>query len=346
MDRLEPHEQLEDLRQVSANISDYLERRLYLDQFGEEADVQPIDILQQCYSILLLDLKDLGIDFSLEQEDILGDWFTAKHLYHIAKLVSVEFLAEVLNTEELLNKVESLLNKDEDIEIFESFYSVLQVAYPNTYDIQVLDYIVPFVTTNETFITYLENTLIELRSGDVSLGIPDPTKARLYIDKVQRDRKLVKELVEEVLPYLENIEIDQELLNLRINTYDLDKLRGDNLKIYSAIDLEDQVPEFLQKYKFKMMTLHHQRSPHHVEYWIHNNKQPTNTDVVMLVIHHYDSVAQRNEPEQAVKSMVENNSQLFTEEQVQLINLLVDKLNKHKRIEGGVNVDLLGIPRQ
>ena len=88
--------QMADLRDISENVADYLDREIYDEYFGPYTDHTVEDILQECYAIILQELTEYGITFSCEEEDLLQDWYVAHKLYELRYVLDAVHFKEHL----------------------------------------------------------------------------------------------------------------------------------------------------------------------------------------------------------------------------------------------------------
>lgn len=326
MHRMQILEQFEDLRMISENVTDYLSRELFKDTFGASSDYTVNDVLRECYAIILQELVDFGISFTLLDDDLLEDWYTCKHIFYVRKFVDITSLKLILSNPEDIDKIESLLESDEvDTDFFGSMFDILYETRQNVYEFQVMEYIVPFVMSNDQFKAHVKAIIQNLRDIDAPVIIPDVDRAKKYIEKTMQLREYARNAVDKIISNVSVLSgnLDMKKIEKLLRDYDMDKIAADQIKIYSVVDL-GEINESMEKYQAAMMQIHHERSPHHIEYWIAPWKIPvpipTTENLVLLVAHHMEPDTTAPEFWDEIREMLNKGIAVFTSEQVDLIN--------------------------
>lgn len=287
--RLQMEQQFEDLRTISENIADFLARELYKEYFGPEVDYTVNDILTECYNILIQELQDLGITITQDEDELLGDWYSAKRVYYIRYIADSSYLLDILIDPKLQNEVDMLTDTEVSNEsLFTDIAYKLYAKYPERIELEHIQDILDLVTSNERYTAHVKSILKSLKEADFNVTIPDVAKAAEYISRIQKTRKLAAQAVETVIKelHLEGT-IDRAKITKLLADYDLDKISPDNIKIYSLVDRDEVLPQ-LQNYKNKMMLQHHLRSPHHQEYWLSRKQRPPVENQILMVAHHWE----------------------------------------------------------
>lgn len=323
--------QITDLRTISENIDTYLEQEMYKDTLGKgvDTDYTVEDILQECYAIILQELVEFGIDFSCDDGDLLQDWYTAHKLYSLRYFVDANNLREFLaNNADDIKLIQPILDNNESEDVFHDVLMALLDKHPDDIYLKDMEYLDRDIVTSYRFRDHVKAVIdVVIRDGE-NILIPDVERAKRYIEKTGLLRKLASDTSARIIQALSDIDDwDLQLLNKILRDYDLDKISAENIKIYSAIDL-DAVSPYLEDIKNKKLDEHHKRSMHHIEYWLDPDKEPRpvpeKEHLVVMVAHH-------NEPDttaatfwQEINDMLDKGKELFIPEQVALINRMAE----------------------
>ena len=321
MYRLSITEQFEDLRSISDNVTDYLARELFKDTFGAFGDYTVNDILHECYSIILQELTDFGIFFMRDDDELLNDWYTAKNLFYVRKFADTYTLRRLLSNEEDRSKVSSMLESDEGVEnLFVNMYEYLAETRKEVFELQVLFDFLPFVCSNDAFAKHVKCIIESLQQTDPTIYVPDVDRAKQYIEKTMLLRKYATHAVEKIITGMSlEGKINKKLVDKLLRDYDTDKIAVDQIKIYSVVDL-GEINESMQRYKEVMMQKHHERSPHHIEYWIKIRPiEPTIENCILLVAHHYEPETKGSDFWNAINHMLQQGIEVFSPEQADFI---------------------------
>lgn len=322
MDRLSLVDQFADLRDISENVTDYLARELYIDSFGVDEDYSPNDILQECYTIVIQELRDLGIIFLMEPEDLLNDWYTAKHIYYLRVLADNSTILSLLKNKENFDKFNSLLQDDMEIsDIAASLVEYLAYKNPEDTSYQRLLEFSDYFQSTERFKAHLQAILDKLATQDPTVEMPNVEKATEYIKKIMASRGTVTKAVKNVITGLQlNASLNMKLINKLLYDYDMDKISTDNLKWFSLLDTDGELPARARVLKEKMLREHHERSPHHIEYWLKNkNMHPEREHLILMVAHHYEVNISPSEFWHRINTLTEQGASIFSLEDIQFI---------------------------
>lgn len=273
MERLSFDEQLEDLREISGTVDEYISRELYKADFGADMEntYNPNAILAECYGIIIDELTEFGITFPESDDELLTDWYTAKHIYYIRAFVDSDNLLRILSTRGDLEKLSNLLNTDEYDDLYQLVVDFIFTR--KTAEIyQILSDFSERVTVNNRFKEHLLGCIDRITETGSEYNIPvnELSLVRQYIAKVQKDRRVLNQLIQKLLDQYPDTNYDlttPEAVRL-IRTYDLDKLEPCNIRKFATLDRDDALD---QKSREELVNLHHTATPFHGEYYVHAN---------------------------------------------------------------------------
>lgn len=323
MDHLSITEQFIDLRSISDNVDDYLSRELFQDSFGVDSDYTMNDVLRECYVIVLQELRDLGIQFTMEIDDLLEDWYIAKHIYFIRQITDAYTLTKLCKEGDIKNKLETLLQAPEESEdIFSSLIGYLSEKYPDKLEYQYVNDFSSNIVSTERFCQHIRAIIDALAAQD-AVPMPDITLAKSYIEKITGLRKFASTATYKIIEQLHlSTQIDKIKIKKLLDEYDMDKLSPDRIRLYSIIDNEaasDLYPQ-LGTFKETMMQLHHERAHHHLEHWIkYPNPHPTVENLILLVAHCYEPGATAASFWEEIDDMINKGTAIFNPEDVTFI---------------------------
>lgn len=321
MDKLTLSDQFIDLRSISDNVDDYLSRELYKDSFGYDTDYTPNDVLQECYTIVLQELRELGIQFTVDLDDLLHDWFTAKHIYYIRKIADAYELTQLCKKEDTKNFLDTLLQApEEESDIFVALVMHLAQKYPTE---PMYRYVADFgecIQSTDRFVDHVKSILESLKTQDLSVETPDIRLAKSYIAKIQGLRTFAEKATKMIIEGMQlQSSLNMKTIRKLLDEYDMDKLSPDALPLYSIIDnpeAETLYPN-LGTFKETMMQKHHERAYHHLEHWLkYRDPRPTKENLILLIAHCYEPDSTAPSFWKEVDEMINNGVEIFDPEDV------------------------------
>lgn len=286
MERLSFDEQLEDLRDISGTVDDYIVRGLYIADTGIDNAYNPNQILAECYDIIIDELTEFGITFVEDVEDLLQDWYTAKHIYYIRAFVDGDNLLRLLSVRQELEQLESILDTDTYDNLFQL---VVDFVFPRTTSeiYQILSDFGDRVHVDETFVKHMKACIERIRQTGSEYHIPDNELplVRSYIEQVRKSRIFVKKAYEYLITQFSPIQYSKYLpitdVNKFLRTYDLDKLSPKNLRKFATLDHDGCLDPVELK---EIEDYHHAHSIHHFEYYQSHGYELTPTVVIFIYI--------------------------------------------------------------
>lgn len=307
---------IDEMKQVSENVKDYLENEIYVDRFGAYSDSTSSDILMECIKIIIDELTSYGIVFSCES-DYLEDFYNARKIVCLKKFILIDHWLLVFNeNEDFLNEIETLVSNesgDPDTDLFDLILGKTQDA-TNFTEFESIADISADVYSDNRFKKYMNDVIKYIREKGPAVDI-NVAGQRDYINQIVRNRNWIKRFVDEIyLRERSNSHIDKRYLDYLVISYDIDKISASNIRLYQLVDKED-VPDNLIPLKNFLMDRHHQSIPHHVEYWCENGKAdhaPRIEDIIILVVHNYEDGLTFDEFLKKHEKMISENENIFS----------------------------------
>ena len=286
------------LRDISDTVEEYLCRELYKEDFNYEGELQDDytakDILGLCYSIILEELKNLGVTFTIDENDLIQDIYTCGYVYLIRKFLDHDQFIHLVKATDTLTEIDTYISTDEEKpDLLADIINLINVKSPS-YELGEISYILPSVHTDTSLLVhYISTCLEEIKNRpnneELDEVLDDVTE---YIAHIRTLRNLAKKYTRILIDKFHLGEfIDWSKLNKLLKDYDRDKLENDVVHIYAVVDTSKPLPPEKLQLKKEYMDKHHATSPHHKEYWITDNpvrQQFTLDNLVLLIAHHVE----------------------------------------------------------
>ena len=323
-------EQIQELKEVSEAVDDYMSRALYIRDFGAETDYTENDILRECYALVIEDLQDYGISFRVPVEDLLEDWYTARHITLILKLIKASSLVPMLAKRSDLDALTTTIDNDDEVDAQDDLF-ILLLRYlfdeddAKNPEIQAYFYIGVKVISDDRFREYLRECILKIKDTGEDAVVPDIDRASEYIQKVERKRVIIKKVFEIIKATDGKIGVivNSPLSRTLLERYNLDKVSADNLKRFSVLDW-DKINPALEKQRYYIRREHELTQSHHVAYWLDENKLPKpvlkDEHAIFLVMHAYYDGITRGELGSRVLGLKRKLAHKLTDEQKQLMD--------------------------
>ena len=319
---LSPEKILADLSSISECIANYLEREVFLDSFGASSDYQINDILTECYVIIIQELMEFGI-YIHEQDELLGDWYSAHQLYYLRNFLdSANLYTFVSQNAEDITPLKQIAEDEERGDIYPILIEYLSEKHPDEERIIAMTNLESNLHADERLKKHISAVIANVQNVDVQIMEPDTIRAQRYIQKTKILRDRVRTAVYKIIDNMPISGWDRSIIEKFLNDYDLDKLRADQIAIYSTIDL-DEVDPTLEPLKKKYLDIHHKRSIHHIEYWLDADKTSKpilqKEHLVLLVAHHDEPDTTNTTFWQKIDKMLVHANAILTQEQKDLV---------------------------
>lgn len=295
------------LRKLSSTVEEYLSQQMYIADFGND-EYNERDILAQCYEIAEMDLNGYGVYLDWQYK---GDFYRSGYVQLLLEfIISLRTLITNDNQDTIIAALNESDNTIKD----------LFAVFEHDKHFQPLNYLIDHCYSTDTFDQYIQSILHSLED-DSAIYDPDIDREVKYIEKTRELRAYATKYTNIILSNMQK-PYEQPVIDKLLKEYDLDKINPSQIKIYSRIDL-DEVPEGLKEFKERQMLIHHERSKHHIEYWIDPNKSPrpllTYENMVLLVAHHAEPGTTKPEFSDSIEHMIDMGRTIFTEQQIALI---------------------------
>lgn len=320
------------LRDISPTVDDYLARELYKLDYAEDGELVDTysakDILGLCYSIIIDELRSIGVHIAMDTDTLIQDIYTCGYVYLIRKFVDKPYFAKLLQATDTKEAVSKYLDtEDQKLNLLEDLVNIINIK-AHDYELSEMSYILQNTYTTQAFTEYIKNIVSAIEDPDAII-VQDVSIEEKYTKHIAALRHLAYRYTHIAIDLLNlHDQVDMDKIAKLLRDYDRDKILPDTIAIYSIID-KDDVPTNLYATKKKYMDIHHSNSPHHAEYWLTDNstKQRFTLDnLILLVVHHIEPNTSPEEFKEEVDSMLQKLSSILSDNHKQLANKMVKEL--------------------
>lgn len=302
-----------DLRQVSVAVENYICSQSYLLKYGQD-EISIELLLRDSYELVLDELKELGIIFWDTENSILEDWYTARCIYHARSLFDQLKLTRLVHQNRTIIPVlETIVTSDEgDDSNIILVLDALHFTFSDDADISFCIRHMDRIISDEQFDAHVLAILNQVKNTPLST-IDNLATVTAYLKRIDDGRIAAAQAVEKLKPLLQDTDTSQ--LDKWVAVYDLDKIAANDINIYAIVDNEDgpDLPDELRVLAKRYMDAHHQRTPHHIEYWLAHNKLPDYPALTILVAHHWMPDKSQSDFNRDVDAMVETGQAVLGE---------------------------------
>lgn len=286
---IDDHAMLDMLQALCPTVDNYLSQELYLMDMADDS-VTPRSVLNECYMLVLHELKSLGILPNGDDTDLLEDMYTAQVLYYMRLLFdSKEMYTLFKHDAEAREYIDHLVNDHErdESEYIWKILEFLEHKYPNRKDVnRCAERAMEFHSTSA-----LKDHLLAILEMVVPVDdsvIHNIDEIKSFIKKQMETRQKLSAVVNKLIESFK--ELDSEYLRNVVTNYDSEKLLPDNMNkwcIYLKMK-EHKVAGDIPAEYIEMEKHHKRENKHHIEYYIHHRVHPTKENLVELMLHVYN----------------------------------------------------------
>lgn len=264
--------QIMDLREISDSVNDFILQQQFLSTTEEQA-IDPTEVMLQCRSILLEELKEFGIIPSNTEELIL-DGYKLRNAINIREVFDAEFLKMFItglndnDAEDFKNLLKDKYTVDKEFGL-ENLTGFILDRYPNNKKFQMMKYYASDFFVDNTFYSRLFNIFESTvrfisESNEDNLMIADYLKHKFkHIDNVKKAAN-----------YLMSLKYDRPFssveLRARLSIHDRDLISSEKVREVSLLwklkQKENVNHEAVRQYE-EIEETHHKSNRHHLEYF-------------------------------------------------------------------------------
>lgn len=309
-----------ELRSLVPGVDHYIDSGTYMLFRDKETwdSISDQMLLNDCYRVIILELEKLGVLSTVDEEELLSDYYTADGLVRLRLFVDVDKLVpKLIENRAFYDEVLFVLDNEYEENLLSSLLIVYEKHHVGEKEyMEYLERIDGLFFSNSTFARHIE-AMLELAVPKANLQDTDKELREKYIEKIAQGRAFFKlavdAILEEGFPNL-----DPAKLQHAVDLYDLDKVTGENLnKLTWAVmtDPNSLHPEQQDKQK-EIIDAHHKETTHHIEYYDNKRIVPDENQLVELVAHHFEPGSTREQFLADIKEMLEiKYTPLFKNEQ-------------------------------
>jgi hypothetical protein len=236
----------------------------------EEFDInQTTDRLIDEALLILIDLlKDNGIEFHTEFEDIKSDRYNISFIIFLYKFFNtIDVIYRIKTTSGYLKNLTTGLIDTPNSEILTTMISILKDTTRLNYHQDFHNYIYDKVTNTEKYAQYIINMIDVLNNQEDDKDITFDDDEKAFIEKLVEQKRWIQICISDLIykgaiPI--NVDVCNNLTNLFCKNYSL----PENVKILSKYkDLSEANPEFFNHFFNKIKT----NSELHIEYYMNSD---------------------------------------------------------------------------
>lgn len=283
------------LQQVSVTVDEYISEQQYLvntsvDTIDEEG------ILTQCYCIIIDELKDRGIEFHIELDQLLSSWYEAERIYHLYCFTELEQQVKIcIAHTNLIPKLLEVIDNSIDEDILSDWFIIVEPYIQQNRHRMPVQSILEYTHTTEIFKQLLATVYkkVEHAIYDYTQPMDAITSYIKEMNSGRIDAAYALKILE-VNNLLSSLnDIQNKIIHKSIKYYDMAKLEVDAISEYAwAYSVQDKVDELSEELKQKYEQLeydHHSSTDHHIEYYIVHKDVPIDKlACILLSIGCYD----------------------------------------------------------
>lgn len=283
------------LQQVSVTVDEYISEQQYLvntavDTIDEEG------ILTQCYCIIIDELRDRGIEFHIELDQLLASWYEAERIYHLYCFTEPEQQIKICTTyTDLIPKLSEVVDNSIDEDVLLDWFTIVEpYIQQNRHRIPVQS-ILDHTHTTPVFRQLLAQVYKKSEHAVYDYTQPMDTITS-YIQEMNSGRLDAETALRilEVNNVLSSLnDVQRKIVYKSVKYYDMAKLEVDTISDYAwAYGVQDELDDLSEELKERYTQLeydHHSSTDHHIEYYIVHRDVPLDTVAcILLAIGCYD----------------------------------------------------------
>lgn len=290
--------QISDLREISEAVDEYITQHLFLNE--GDGLVDPTEILLQCRTILLNELKGFGI-VPIDAHGIILDGYKLRNVINIREVFDEDFLKMFVtglsteDTEDLKDILRDKFTVDKEFG-FELIVNFILDRYPNNKKFMLMKYYSSdFFVENifyDRFFDIVENTV-----RFISETKEDNTLIIDYLKWKYNHINNVKKAAEYLITLDHGEKIYLVELRARLSIHDKDLIHGEKVretallwKLKSRKDISDDIKALMEVEDLK----HHYSNRHHLEFY-EKGERISLIDKIEIVSDLYNNQASKEE---------------------------------------------------
>lgn len=228
---------LNDLVRLSDRISNRVEEVLSScnqQEFDRNGTIN--NLINESVDILIDMLKDNGIEFYVDIEDIKSD------RYHISFIIflfnffnSVDIVSHIRNTPKYLDLLSTGLVNANDDEFIVTMLEILKNLTKSTYHIEAYNYLHDKIKNNDAYAQFIMNAIDIISSQADNTYVIFDDIDREFIDKLISERKWFSKCITDMI-YKGAIPVDHNNMLIITNRFAINYSIPDNVKILSRYE--------------------------------------------------------------------------------------------------------------
>ena len=297
----DPIEIIQMLSAVSERVAEYIQNEQYILDSDIGVDgVEESGVITQCYLILVEELKEKGIVFHEELDELLSTYVDSERIFHLYEWIDTKHQIDMcVSHPELIPHLENILNTEdpEDDLIVQWVKMCLPIVGNTDPHLSLCVRILPYLHTTEDFQDLLQYIYIQVENIPNLLHVPLEI-ATAYIKFMIDGQNNAKAALRILAAHEDVVAIagydTLHKLAPELDQYDVAKVSPIAISDYAwawtieegyedAPKLED-LPKTLQDKYHKLEVEHHTTTDHHIEYYLANKDIPVTWKAIILLL--------------------------------------------------------------
>ena len=298
----EESQHISDLQSISPIVNDFIINEKYIHSDVEEGEINVNHIISQCYSLLISELRELGIVFSCDADEIIGDWHTARVVKYLRKHFDASTIFNFLVglTEQQYDEFKSILDIVETEPLgneilLANITNYMRDVYPHSEDWNVIRSNLDRIHSTHMLYEHLDAIIEDIEIRGIRSNIPEVDFDLLvkYTNKLAKHCENVEKAIITIMKWDKSLN-RTELFD-RIEKHDKDLTYIDSMYVLAKISIEPkELPKEMIKKAKDIVTTHKRTNRHHPESFINNNFiDITREDLVEMVADMYDPTSSK-----------------------------------------------------
>lgn len=330
MDELE---KIQELSGISDTVAQYLDNQYYKSELVAEDDASYQSILLQCYTIILQELQELGIELVVPYDNALESYYLGDGFTALYQLLNADYLTRLFTTYQGYKlPIQAIFEGDTDIALedmeedyIHSFLVQYKIMNKDDPLLEKIDRITDLIISNyllkEHILAILDNSVpsSEISSDDTELMVQ-------YVNKIVTGQQMFSDIVH----FLINNDptLNKDYLEQAIRLYDFEKITGVDVKKYcwAVMSKDAELSEQEKRIKTQILFEHERNQTHHIEYYMTTKNIPTRENLVELISHHVEPESTQEQYTKDFQEMITKAEpyHIFTPDMLQYLYKLND----------------------
>lgn len=283
-------ESIEYLRSISEGVDQLISNGAYTLKYDSVTVITDQVILNECYQLVLDELRMMGVVTNWDISEILNDYYQAESIGALRFVLDKDNLKKIFAINPGFCKAcSAFLDNDEIMEsrYFSEFLDTYQHHFPGDRHMEVISRLEDAFSGTFEFRHYLRHLIQSSRLKTI-LDSADMTLVSAFLKKIADGRDCYEKAVLQVMRL--DPSLDKEYMTHSVAQYDMEKISHHVIKPLSWAVMTDEstLSEEQKKTQKEIIWTHTSTTLHHIEYYLYHMKNPSKENLVELTAHHFE----------------------------------------------------------